>query len=392
MSTIPERLRLTEMGVPAPQSWRERWLRFRDRLLASPNFHQWAVRLPLTRWLARRRSRELFDLTAGFVYSQVLFACVQLRVLEHLAGGPRSVAELAQRLQLAEQAARRLLLAAASLRLVAPRGAGFGLGDLGAAMLGNPGIAAMVSHHRALYADLADPVSLLRGGVSGQATQLANYWPYAADAAIANPAASEASDYSQLMADSQALIAGDILASYSFSRHRLLLDIGGGQGAFVSALLQRWPHLQAQVLDLPAVAERARARFADAGIAARATAIGGNMFAAELPRGADIISLVRVLHDHDDEPAMALLRATRAALAPGGHLLIAEPMAGTAGAEPAGDAYFGFYLLAMGSGRPRTMDEVKDMARAAGFDQVRELAAPRPLLVRLLLAEVAPSV
>jgi len=392
VATIPEQLNLAEAAATKPVSWGEKWLRLRDRLLASPRFHHWAVRLPLTRPIARRRSRELFDLTAGFVYSQVLFACVQLRVPEHLAAGPRSVAELAQELQLPELGMRRLLLAAASLRLLAPRGTGFGLGDLGAAMLGNPSIAAMVSHHRALYADLADPVALLRGGVPGQATQLAAYWPYAADAAVANPVAAEASDYSQLMADSQALIAGDILASYSFSRHRLLLDVAGGQGAFVSAVLQRWPQLQAQVLDLPAVAERASASFAAAGFGARATAVGGNMFVGELPLGADVISLVRVLHDHDDAPALALLCAARTALAPGGCLLIAEPMAGTPGAEPAGDAYFGFYLLAMGSGRPRTAAELKDMARAAGFDQIREIATPRPLLVRLLLAEVTVPV
>lgn len=392
MATNPEALQLSAATDSVPLSLRERWLRLRDRLLASPRFHRWAVRLPLTRPIARRRSRELFDLTAGFVYSQVLFACVQLRLLEQLAAGPRSQAELAQQLQLPEAGARRLLLAAASLRLVAPRGAGFGLGDLGAAMLGNPAIAAMVSHHAALYADLADPVALLRAEVPGQGTRLAAYWPYAADAATANPAAAEAGSYSQLMADSQALIAGDILASYSFSRHRLLLDVAGGQGAFASAVLQRWPGLRATVLDLPAVAERARARFADAGLAVRATAVGGNMFADELPRGADLISLVRVLHDHDDERALALLRAARAALEPGGRLLIAEPMAGTRGAEPAGDAYFGFYLFAMGSGRPRTAAELQAMARAAGFDRVRELATPRPLLVRLLLAEVTAAV
>ncbi|MFU8765893.1 MAG: hypothetical protein ACNA7T_15290, partial [Haliea sp.] len=77
MLTIPEQLELTEPGVAVPVSWRERWLRCRDRLLTNPRFHHWAVRLPLTRPIARRRSRELFDLTAGFVYSQVLFACVQ---------------------------------------------------------------------------------------------------------------------------------------------------------------------------------------------------------------------------------------------------------------------------------------------------------------------------
>ena len=58
---------------------------------------------------------------------------------------------------------------------------------------------------------------------------------------------------------------------------------------------------------------------------------------------------------------MTLLRAIRRALPAGGTLLIAEPMSGVRGAEPIGDAYFGFYLLAMGSGRPRTFARLKEM-------------------------------
>ena len=80
-----------------------------------------------------------------------------------------------------------------------------------------------------------------------------------------------------------------------------------------------------------------------------------------------------MLHDHDDAAALALLRAARAALPPDGTLLLAEPMAGTPGAEPMGDAYFGFYLLAMGSGRPRTAE------RAAAH------AGARPALPRAAL-------
>ena len=80
-----------------------------------------------------------------------------------------------------------------------------------------------------------------------------------------------------------------------------------------------------------------------------------------LPRGADVISLVRVLHDHDDESARMLLAAIRDALPPGGAIVVAEPMAGAPGAEPMGDAYFGFYLLAMGRGRPRTMGEIAQL-------------------------------
>ncbi|WP_288581486.1 methyltransferase, partial [uncultured Methylobacterium sp.] len=83
---------------------------------------------------------------------------------------------------------------------------------------------------------------------------------------------------------------------------------------------------------------------------------------------------------------LALMRSARAALPSGGRLLVAEPMAGTPGAEPIGDAYFGFYLLAMGSGRPRTADELAAMLREAGFARVREHRTRRPLLVRLLVA------
>ena len=80
-----------------------------------------------------------------------------------------------------------------------------------------------------------------------------------------------------------------------------------------------------------------------------------------------------MLHDHDDDKALAALRAAYAALPPGGTLLIAEPMAQTPGAEAIGDAYFGFYLLAMGSGRPRRHGEMTQLLQAAGFERIRFL-------------------
>jgi len=118
----------------------------------------------------------------------------------------------------------------------------------------------------------------------------------------------------------------------------------------------------------------------------------GSFLTDDLPRGADIATLVRVLHDHDDDSALAILRAARRALPPGGTLLIAEPMAETRGAEPAGAAYFGFYLLAMGSGRPRTPAALTDLLRAAGFDRIRLLPTRRPLLARVMTAQPAADV
>lgn len=357
----------------------------RDRLLASPGFRRWAASFPLTRPIARRRTRALFDLSAGFVYSQVLAACVELDLFAILAGGPQDVAALAPRLALPEAAAARLLAAAESLRLVDRRGgARFGLGPLGAAMVGNPAIAAMVRHHAMLYADLADPVALLRGAAPGQA--LAGYWPYAGASRPAALHTGQVADYTVLMAQSQPLVAGEVLDAYSLRRHRCLLDLGGGDGSFLFHAAARAPALRLMLFDLPAVAERARARFAAAGLDGRATAIGGDFLAAPLPAGADVISLVRVVHDHDDAAVLRLLRAARAVLPDDGTLLLAEPMAATAGAAPVGAAYFGFYLLAMGSGRPRTAAELGAMLRAAGFRRVREHTTHTPLLARLLVA------
>jgi demethylspheroidene O-methyltransferase len=140
------------------------------------------------------------------------------------------------------------------------------------------------------------------------------------------------------------------------------------------------------LFDLPAVAARAQLRIEAAGQASRARAIGGSFLSDPLPAGADLISLVRVVHDHDDPAVLILLRAVHQALTPGGTLLIAEPMANTASAEPMGDAYFGFYLLAMGSGRPRSAAQLEALLRAAGFTQIKPIATRRPLQTGVLLA------
>jgi demethylspheroidene O-methyltransferase len=374
------------MGVVPGRGIRERLLALRDRLLGNPGFQRRAARFPLTRPIARRRARELFDLSAGFVYSQILFACVKARLFERLAEGPRSVAAIAAATGLPEEGARRLLRGAASLRLVQPAGRdAYRLGERGAVMLGNPSIAAMVSHHERLYADLADPLALLGGA---RDTALAKLWPYAGEAGgrDAMPAA-EVAAYSELMAASQTLLAEDILDACGCADARHWLDVGGGEGVFLSAALRRNAGLRGTVLDLPQVAARARERLLQSGLAARADTAGADMFRDPWPTGADTISLVRVLHDHDDEPARRLIARAREALPPGGRLVIAEPMAGTPGGEAAGDGYFGFYLLAMGSGRPRRAEELSAWALEAGFHRCREYRTAQPMLVRVLVAE-----
>lgn len=373
-----------------PGSWTDRLVAARDRLLANPRFQHWAAAFPLTRPIARRRTRALFDLCAGFVYSQILLACVHLRLFEILSEGPQTEATLADRLALPRDATARLLTAAESLQLVSRRGGGrFGLGKLGAATVGNTAIAAMVEHHSVLYADLYDPVALLRG--PSTPTGLSRYWPYArAEHPEALPS-DQVNAYTALMAASQPMIAAEILAACRFDRYQCLLDIGGGNGSFLVAVAARWPRLRMMLFDLPAVAEQARDRFAAEGLSERAVGFGGDFRTDPLPEGADIVSLVRVIHDHDDAAALAILRAARAALPDDGTLLLAEPLSGTAGGEPIGAAYFGFYLLAMGSGRARSFPELQSLLHEAGFAEARLLPGGNPLLTSVIVARAVPA-
>jgi demethylspheroidene O-methyltransferase len=369
---------------PEVRTLASRWFAFRDGLLANPRFQNWAAGFPLTRPIAQRRAKALFDLCAGFVYSQVLQACVQLRLFDLLRDGPRTGDELAVLLSLPHADAARLLEAATALQLLQRRGPDrFGLGVLGAALIGNPGVTVMIEHHELLYSDLRDPVALLRR--ERRDTALGRLWPYAAGERPADLRPGDVAAYSSLMAVSQPLVADDMLAAYPLGSHRCLLDLGGGDGTFLIRAAASAPGLKLMLFDLPAVAERARLHFEAAGLDSRAVAFGGDFRTGPLPAGADIVSLIRVVHDHDDDAALAILCAAWQALPPGGTLLLAEPMAATPACGGV-EAYFAFYLLAMGSGRPRRPDELTALLHTAGFTGVRLLPTRRPMLVRILLA------
>jgi demethylspheroidene O-methyltransferase len=364
----------------------------RDRLLTSNGFQRWALRFPLTRFVAKRRAAALFDLCAGFVYSQVLLACVNLRLFTLLDSGPRSVGFISGKLGLTREATATLLRAAAALDLLESRndGAQWVLGRQGAALLGNPGLLPMIEHHALFYRDLSDPVALLRQART--ATELSNFWRYARSPAPESASAAQVEAYTSLMAASQSFIADEVLEAYDFRRHRVLLDVGGGDGSFCLAAARSVPRLSVLCFDLPAVAERARSRFAAAGLGARAVAVGGDFKAGPLPEGADVVSLIRVLHDHDDATALKVLRAAGRALPPKGTIVIAEPMAGTEEAPRVADVYFGFYLLAMGSGKPRTARELGELLERSGFDAPRLARTRLPMNVRVLTARRAKSV
>ena len=213
---------------------------------------------------------------------------------------------------------------------------------------------------------------------------MARYWPYAHGglAAVQAPGMqAQVERYSALMADSQGFVVHEILSSYPFDDHRCVLDVGAGQGRFVSALAQHAPQLQLQMFDLPPVLAQAQERLTQTGLAQRVTLHPGSFIDDPLPTGADLITLVRVAHDHPDAVVRLILRKAFAALPPGGVMLVAEPMAQAADApaQHQADAYYHFYLMAMGAGRLRSAHEIGALLREAGFVAIEQVPNAMPI-------------
>lgn len=370
-SDVPDR------RLPGKGHWRGAFA----RLVANPTFQRFAAKFPFAGALAHRDGAEIFDILQGFVASQVLLALIELEVLEDLLHGPASAEALSRSRRIPEDRMEALLQAGAALRLLKRgRKGDFSLARRGAATLGVPGLIDMIRHNTAFYKDMADPVSILRG--EGE-TNLARFWPYVFGQGAEVPR-DEAERYSDLMAKSQVLVAEDTLRAVSLRGGKTLMDVGGGSGVFVSAALRRHRHLRANLVDLPEVIPTAESRLAQAGVLDRVSLHPGSFREAPLPKGADIISLIRVLYDHDDATVRDLLAKAYDALPRGGRLIISEPMAGGARPERAGDIYFAFYTMTMGTGRTRSPERIAELCDEAGFDRGAAPSVRRPYVTRVL--------
>lgn len=363
-----------------------RWVARRNAVFGSPRFQYWCAKLPLVKRIAKTRAGEAFDLVAGFTYTQILRSYVETGLFDLLKDGPLTHTHIASALELSEDAALTLLRAGRALKLSEePMDDGWMLGETGAVLAEDKGAQAMVRHHRLLYQDLGNPVELLRKERQ-EPTHLSRFWSYAGALHGAAERGAETSEYSELMATSQHFVADQVLGAYRFPKDARLLDVGGGHGAFLSHMGAAFEDLHLGLFDLPEVAEAGAGILAKRFGSARVTPHPGNFFEDTIPSGYDVISLVRILHDHDDGPALKLLTNIRASLTPGAQLLIAEPMARVAGAEGMGEAFFGMYLWAMGSGRARSPQEIAQMAQKAGFSRTKEVSTAQPVNASILIA------
>lgn len=375
---------MSDIGLGPPVT-EKRPIGLRQRLLrlaASPGFQKWAAAFPLTRRTTRREGEAMFDLVSGFVQTQCLAALVEFGTLDVLVDRPQSLARLASLARVPAPRMAVLLDAGIALGLLAREGDAFQITVRGAALTAVPGLKDMIAHHAVLYRDLSDPARFFRGETE---TELARFWPYVfGEGADQDP--ETAHRYSRLMAESQALVASETLATVNLTRHSVLLDVGGGTGAFLDAALRVTPGLKGILFDLPQVSAAASERFAGSPLANRVEIRSGSFRDDSLPLGADAISLVRVLYDHADDTVSRLLNKVHSALQPGGMLLVSEPMKGQPAPSRAGDVYFPVYTLAMETGRTRRPAEIAEMVRSAGFAEVSHRKTRRPFITSVITA------
>ena len=371
---------------PPAEGW---WSRLRERIeqrLAQPSAYLWGRSHWWTRWAVRRRTERLFAWMGGFVNSQVLLACLQLRLFDRLAHAPASAEQLAPELEVPIHALIPLLQSADAMGLLVAKSNGtYGVGALGYVVKNQPGIAAMIEHNHLLYRDMAEPLRFLRQSNAGQ---MASYWPYAQQAgatpALSDDAAQQLAIYSDLMDASQSFVITEILDSVSFADYDCVLDVGCGQGRFMATLARQEPHLRLQLFDLPAVLSLARQRFEQAQLQDRASFHPGSFLDDDLPKGADLVTLVRVAHDHSDASLTLLLKKIWLALPVGGRVLLAEPMQLSTAEGAVVNPYFHFYLLAMGLGRLRSVPELTRLLQSAGFDAIETVPTAMPIHAQII--------
>jgi hypothetical protein len=311
----------------------------------------------------------LKQLITGFMPAQVVHVAAQLGVADLLANGAKTAETLARETGTHAPSLHRLLRALASLGLLDEMELGqFRLTATGTHLrTGMPGslrnLALMFGgeHSWRSWGDLLH--SVRTGEPAAQHIYGLDSFEYLA----AHP--KKASVFNAAMADITRQVARAVAAAYDFSRFRTIVDIGGGNGTLMAAILAGAPASRGIVFDLQSGNAEAPQQLAAAGVAERCEVVGGDFFRC-VPNGADAYLLKSVIHDWDDERSILILKNCRRAMSADGKLLLVERvMPARMEASPSHQrmAMIDINMLAVPGGRERTESEYRALFAAAAF-------------------------
>ena len=173
--------------------------------------------------------------------------------------------------------------------------------------------------------------------------------------------------------------ADAVVAAYDFSAFRTVVDVAGGGGTLLAAILRAHPDARGILLEQPHVLPAARQALDAAGVGARCELVAGDIFESVVP-GGDAYVLKWILHDWDDERARRILERCRRALPAAGRLLVVETVL-PPGDEPSSGKLADLAMLVWTGGRERTEAEYRALLAAAGFELARVVPTRSPLSV-----------
>ncbi len=163
-----------------------------------------------------------------------------------------------------------------------------------------------------------------------------------------------------------------VVQAYDFSPFGNIVDVGGGHGVLLTAIMKAHPNVHGTLFDRPDVVAGARSNLEACGIASRCALAPGDFF-AELPTGGDIYLLSRVVHDWDDAAAIRILTSCRQAMAAGGLLLLVEAVLPDRARDLPAAIRMDLHMLTVFDGRERTLPEFERLFEATGFELQRAI-------------------
>ena len=305
----------------------------------------------------------------GYTISQAVHVAAKLGIVDVLCDAPKTAREIADAVGAHEPALRRLLRALTTVDILVEDGAGRFAATTEGDVLRTDHPQSLRAWALAIaplgwraWGDLYE--SVVTGMPAVDRIYGESFFAYLGrrpeEAAVFNAAMTSGSRHD----------VPAILAAYDFAGCTRIVDVGGGQGALLQGILERYPQATGVLFDLPPVVEAQALK--DSAVAARCELVGGDMFHA-VPAGGDAYILRHILHDWSDAEALQILRNCRRAIADQGKLVVVEFVVKPSN-EPDFAKWLDLNMLVLLTGRERTNEEFRDLYAAAGFRLTRIMA------------------
>jgi O-methyltransferase domain/Dimerisation domain len=314
---------------------------------------------------------KLMRLLDGFVTTQLLYVAAKLGIADVLADGPRSGTEIAEAVGADRDALVRVLRGLVTDDVLAEEEDGrFALTPVGECLRAGPGAA--LARGEVYYDAAAGLLDTVRqGGTAFEHVHGERFFDH-----LARYPEREAAFQGSMAARSDQE-AHDVVAAYDFSDLRRIVDVGGGRGILLAAILRANPELRGVLTDREAAIPAARKYLDDASVGDRADCIAADFFTT-VPTGADAYMLSRVIHDWDDADAGRILSTCRGAMAPSSRLLVVEAILPERAHDRPAAIRMDLHMLLLLGARERTEAEFRTLLDSSGFEVQRVVMTASP--------------